>query len=185
MTVIRLSPSGPPIQNDEGGPANPVGPGFPVRLAEVTSSLDVAGLPTGTFNPIQNTTPATIVAALSKPAPNKRYKVNCSFELSNNSDGDSIATIRVEASYDEQANWNVLSSHSHTIRGFAGPPVSNQTRLVTANVPMTLGSLLDTPIPANAPEIAVRITAGVDGGVVATTTGGTNGTFWLSLAELL
>lgn len=185
MVAIRLSPSGAPIGNAEGGQANPVTPGLMVRLAELTSPLDVGFLSTSGQTVLQDPTPAPLIVAIPNPDPNKRYKVNTSFELDNQSTAISTITVEVEASYDNQSSWNVLSSHAHLINGFSGPPSSNQTRLVTGNVPMTLGSGLATPLPANAPEIAVRITAGNSAGQVATTTGGTNGTFWVSLVELL
>lgn len=182
--VIRLSPSGAPITNDEGGQSQP-GPGFQLRLAETLSQLNVVGLPTGSQNVFQDPTPADIVVALANPDPNLRYKANCHLELENNTDGDSIVTLEIEASYDGQTNWNVISSVEHTIKGVGTTPAFGQSRLVAVDLPMTLGSALQTAMPANAPEIALRVTGGVNGGIVATNTGGADGNFFLSLAELL
>lgn len=184
MTAIRLSPSGAPIGNAEGGQANPVTPGLMVRLTELTQPLNVFTL-TNVQQVLQNPTPQDLILGIPNPDPNKRYKVNASFELDNDSDSDGTVTVQIEASYDNRVSWNVLSVHDHLINGFSGPPVSNQTRLVTGNVPMTLGSGLATPLPAGIAQIDVRVTVSATGGTIVTTTGGTNGTFWFSLAELL
>ncbi len=178
--TLRIPNSGAPVKNSLGGNAVP-GDGMQLRLAENQSSQDVIMVTTG-FAPVLDTQATPIVVTLPSPSPLRRYKVNCHFELENSSaDTSGDALVGLEVSYDGGSTWDSirLAQNEHSMP-------FGVDRLVGIDLVMTPGEDLKVPVPANAPSMSVRAVVAADAdGLMRTTHGGNQGTFWLSLAELL
>lgn len=182
--TIRLSPSGAPLTNDDGGPADP-GEGFILRRFSRARQIEAKNVPTVGSTLLTYADTSEVVLALATPATNKRYALNCRFQAENNSDTSGILTIAPEVSYDNQVVWTPLSSHEHEMKAFGTTPVVNSARLVSADIEDTLGSALAVPVPAAAPEIAIRFRLSADAGVINTLDGGAGGSLWAQLVESL
>lgn len=182
MSVLRLSPSGPPISNDSGGQADP-GNGFQLRLDEAAGSTTMAAL-TDVYQEITGTAGALLRVRLQKPSPNKRYKFNFHCDVDQVTGAASTVQFQVQASYDAEMTWAaILGENTHQL-------LADEERRAGIDIPMQLGSALgfpiNVPIPATSPRLTIRVMAkaGVTG-TVQIPNGGDSGTIWLSLAELL
>lgn len=175
--VIRLSPSGPPLRGDNGGMAEP-GTGFQLRLDEAQGSTAMGALTTS-FQPLTDLGGTPLEVKLESPAPNKRYKFNSHFEVTALSPNDASVSVRAMVSYDGGATRANLGENVWQLR--TGTAIR-----AGIDIAMALGSELDVPVPAGAPEISILIEAKTgqnNEGQVPN--GGKKGTIWLSLAELL
>lgn len=85
MQPIRYSPSGPVIQNLEGGEAIP-GEGFRLRLINKTQEMTALAFDTALQN-IPVSGGGDLFLTLPNPAPNKRYKVRCIAQIETFDDG--------------------------------------------------------------------------------------------------
>lgn len=179
--IIRLSPSGPPITNDEGGLAEP-GPGLQLRLSETNCSTGMAAL-TDAYQTVVDLAGDPVEVSLDLPDPNKRYKVNFHCDVDQVTGAESTVQLKLIAAYDGSTFSHQLGENTHMVQ-------SNVERSVAIDVAMVLGSELGfpvlAPLPAASPSIKVRVQAkaGVTG-TVQIPSGGSSGNIWLSLAEML
>lgn len=179
--IMRLSPSGPPITNPEGAGAEP-GEGFQLRLAEAAGSTAMAAL-TDVYQDITDIGGAPFEVALPSPDPNRRYKVNFHADFLEVAAANQSFLIRLMAAYDGATFSNQLGENDHGI-------LASSSRRAGIDIAMTLGSQLGfpavLPLPAGSVSLNVRVQARVlNTGTVQIPNGLTNGTIWLSLAELL
>jgi hypothetical protein len=146
--LIRLSPSGPPIANESGGTAD-VGPGFPLRMVEGTTVVNG-----GVWTPSQNyeckidpftPDPPYLRPTLTNPSPDRQYRVTGAVDIINTGAGTATVTATIEVSYDDAATWNTLVIQESTIN-------QSQAKHVRIDQPLTLGSALNEPVPAVAPD---------------------------------
>lgn len=183
--LIRLSPSGPPIANSDGGTAE-VGEGFLLRMSEGTTIID-SGL--GSWTPAQNyevkADPATATAPflrpeLANPSPNRRYRVTGAVDLENTGLGTATITSTLEVSYDSGATWDTLVIQESEI-------LFEQTKHVRIDQPLTLGSALNEPITDPPPaSLMVRLLMRSNiATVLFKAEGGTSGAAFLQLTEHL
>lgn len=182
LGVLRLSPSGPPVTNAEGGDAIP-GPGMQLRLAEAAGSTTMAAF-TASYQNIVDADGDPFEVELSAPVANLRYRFNFHCDVDEPTGNADAVQFRVVASYDDGATFtNVWAENSHAL-------LANLERHCAIDVPITLGSALGattpTPIPANTPNVKVRVQGkATTNGRAQIPNGGQSGTIWLSLAELL
>lgn len=181
MPVIRLSPSGPPIENSDGGQAEP-GPGFQLRLDEAGGSTGMAALGTS-FVDVTDLAGNPYEVELDNPSPAKRYKFN--FHCEAQSVGAlSNLELQMTLSYNGGA-FVALGDNER-------PVLAGQTTVANIDMPMTLGADIENPstgvlpVPAGATSMRVRVQARSSvGAAIQIGNGGTSGTILLSLAELL
>jgi hypothetical protein len=181
LGVIRLSPSGPPITNEGGGQAEP-GPGFQLRLSEAAGSTAMAAL-TDAYQNVLNIAGDPYEVELTAPDPAKRYKVNFHCDVDQVTSADSAVQFRLMAAYDGSTFDKQLGENTHQL-------LADSERRAGIDVAMILGSSLGfpllAPLPAAAPSIKVRVQAKATAtGTVQIPNGGSSGSIWLSLAELL
>jgi len=152
--LIRLSPSGPPIANAQGGTAE-VGVGFMLRLAEGTTSVDFF-----TMNAAQQYElkfdPTTALAPflrprLELPSQTRRYRITGAVDMFNNNVATATLTSRLWVSYDEALTWNQVAFVESLIE-------TANRKHCRIDLPLTLGSDLATPVPADAPSITAKMT---------------------------
>lgn len=182
MPVIRLSPSGPPITNEEGGGAEP-GPGFQLRLDEDGGSTGMAALGTS-FVDITDLAGNPIEVELDNPSPDKRYKVNFHCEAQNVGGAPSNLELQLMLSYNGGA-FVALGDNERAV-------LTGQTTAAVIDMPMVLGSAIQNPstgplpVPAGATSMRIRCQARSSvAAAIQIPNGGTSGTILLSLAELL
>lgn len=171
MTVIRLSPSGPDILNDDGGPFDP-GDGAMLRLAEITT----AGSQALTDTPVEiNATNLRVgVAGVNDDL---RYRFECDVPLRNNGSTDTEATLDLQVSYDGGTGWTTLKSGTYTIQ--ANSQIS--ARVINPN---TRANLLPS-YPATTPaSLFTRVLGSIANAAatVSTNTGLTNNQY-IALSE--
>lgn len=181
MSVIRLSPSGPAITNEEGGMAEP-GPGFQLRLSEAAGSTAMAALTTA-YAAVTDIDGDPFEVELLSPTADHRYKANFHCDVDQITGAEVTVSLRLIAAYDGVTFDKVLAENTHTLP-------SNVERTVAIDVPITLGGELGAttpaPIPAATPSIKIRAFAKTSVNATAQIqNGGQSGTIWLSLAEML
>lgn len=114
---LRLSPSGPIIQNAEGGGFAP-GSGAQMRLAE-----NIQGISVTFVNLTYNTMGATPVT-LTNPDPNKRYRFEASLCINAGATSAGSCKLQGQVSYDGGTVWHDLPTPDD--------------KLITANAVATL-----------------------------------------------
>lgn len=183
--LIRLSPSGPPIANSEGGIAD-VGPGFTLRVSEGTTTVDTGF---GTWTPATDVElkydPATAVPpflrpGLATPSASRRYRVTGALDIQNANVGTATITSRIDVSYDAGTTWATMTTQESRIN-------TGQIKHVRIDQPLTLGSLLANPVTDPAPaSITVRLVMQSSiADVSFMAPGGTSGAAFLQLIEAL
>lgn len=182
--VLRLSPSGPPIVNDDGGQAVP-GDGMQLRLAEAVASTAMAAF-TNTFQDVVGTGSTfpgvPVQVLLLAPDPARKYKVNFHVDVVEPTGNADAVQFQLLASYDGGATFPAtLQANSHAL-------LANMERTCCLDVGLILGSQLGFPVvsamPAGSPSIIVKVQG------KASTSGraqipGNNMCIYLGLAELL
>lgn len=183
MTRLRISPSGPFVENDEGGVADP-GNGFQLRLDEAGGSTGMAALGTS-FVDVTDLAGNPFVVSLDLPDPNKRYKFNFHCEAANVGVADSDLELQLLVSYDG-VNYVTLGDNERQV-------LVGQTTEASIDMPMVLGAdIVSTstglaqPVPDGAPSISFKVAARSSvAAAIQIPQGGNRGTILLSLAELL
>lgn len=166
---LRLSPSGPPLENDNGGDGIP-GSGFQLRFVDNAVSTAAVVL-SGTMAPLTESGPTPFSLALSAPSPNRKYVFEYSTTLSQTSNVSAQWRLACSYSYDG-TNWDILSSGQwFTVfqRGSAdlGSIQVYFRQLLTLGSALPGGGVPANPIPANLfarPEAAVSTGTGIVAG---------------------
>jgi len=160
---LRLSPSGPVVENTNGGPFEP-GPGAMLRLAEGTTTIG------GTL--VVPTVPATIgtalgggtvlVAQLDKPDPNLRYRATVLLDVLNTAtNATSDVQLFIDTSVDGGATWVEEVANAHYVGAGTGSSEDLRCpRQVRCDMTMRLGSALAGPVGAASPSLRVRARIG-------------------------
>lgn len=193
---IRLSPSGPPIGNAEGGPLS-FGPGARLRLAEaVTPMSGNLILPTtpDVIGPAGFGDPATTFLAIQNPRAEYFYRAELSLDLQNlATNGGGEVILFLDISRDDGVTWENRVKNSHVVMSGSqgGANADNHAMSCQIWMPRTSGAALalvtdGTPslrLRARAqaaignPNVVVYSPSSV-GGIV-----GLSGTIHLSLEE--
>jgi hypothetical protein len=168
---IRISPSGPFLQNDEGGFAVP-GPGFQLRLAEKKATC--GGSITFVASELGS---EALRVTLPDCSPDLNYKASAQINTWEQTNGSPVTlTFSIQRSVDAGATWTTVKSDVFLANA------SDQSMMAVVNAELALGSAawgLTTP----GQEVIVRaiVKTGVDGDVA------TMPTFqgFISFAELL
>ena len=177
MTIVRLSPSGPEIENPYDGPLD-IGPGAFLRVAEQQGS-GTAVLCTASPQPYPLTASSTpnLQVSLANPKAEYGYLVECQIdgEHAGTSTGESVQMDLV-ASFDSFATpGTVVASVVHSL----GPET---WRSCPANRSLQRGDVFAGGIPDGTAELAVRLEfSGGTGISLASGTGA--GAAWLRLVE--
>jgi len=141
---LRIAPSGPFLENDEGGFAVP-GPGFQIRLDEQKATC--GGTITNTATELGS---GSLRAGLTACSPNLNYKASCQINTWEQVDGaNTVVTMRIERSLDAGATWASVSTDVFGV--FA----SDTGRMSVCNVEMQLGSE-DWAIAAEGTDMLIR-----------------------------
>lgn len=200
MTIIRLSPSGPPITNSGGGPLE-FGPGARLRLEEAVSTMggsqaiptdapEFAVISPGGFTPAGDD---PIVLTLNNPKEGLRYRANLALDISSNSTNtEGEIVLYLDTSVDGGTTWTNQAKNVHST-----PININETadqhgfRPVQVWLPLTLGSDLgvDESVPSPSLKLRARAQQTIDAGMqvnsepTATGVSGMNGTIHIELEE--
>jgi len=175
MTDIRLSPSGPKITNDNGGPLTP-GPGMQLRLNEATTTIGThSAITTETDIGNDPTAPPPLTAELASPNAAYNYRAEIHVDCEPDS-GATQAQLRVYAAYDDPPTawtqigetWNAISG---TVSGGARPCKG-------------LALMQQLAIPDAAPKITVKATVSATGAGVFLSSIGGAGSAHIQLVEL-
>ena len=148
MMNMRLSPSGPVLGEIPGNPFQ----GMQLRLAENVAALAPNAVST-TYGPLDDGAAVILQAVLPEPQPDRRYKVSAHFMAETVSGTTGTLDAQLEGSYDGATWWTLAGNSVQT-------EADNESLTVTVDFPMTLGSLLPTPVPAleaDRPNLRVRI----------------------------
>ena len=146
--VIRIAPSGAPVENPEGGEALP-GEGFPLRLAEAAFTLNDQPVPDA-YAALEEDGGAACVVSLDNPSPLKRYRFYGKWEVDSLAGGLVLISTRIMIGYDFGVPVAVDSNDLQL--GDA------QSRACWLLVPPTLGSVIPgAPVPAAATSMQLYI----------------------------
>jgi len=136
MTQIRLSPSGPVIQNLNGSSLAVTGPGLQLRLAE-------ASTPIGTHGPVSSTpvdigqTPGgdPLIAELASPTAGYFYRAEVHVDVENAIAGLTRGEVTIQASYDAGATWNPVSTTGFEVQEGGYRPTRAFLKMTTLDIP--------------------------------------------------
>lgn len=149
--VLRYSPSGGIVQNDEGAPLAP-GNGMLLRLAEtytpIGGTLQITTTPQTLGTVLDGGT--VLVETLADPSPDLRYRASLSIDVGNShtsTPGDVV--LFIDSSVDG-VSWVNQVNNAHAVGPNDG---SMHCRL---DMTMRLGSDLTGGMPAAAPSLRVR-----------------------------
>ncbi len=188
---LRLSPSGPVVDNDAGGPFAP-GPGCRVRLVQgqCTVSADTP-IPTiaAAIGPIVGVTALTPV--LDAPNVALRYRASVRCDVSNPATVQGTVTLYLDTSTDA-SSWTNVATNEHIVSGGGLP--HNGAREISLDLLLTAGAALGVTSSPASPNLYVRarISAPVTGGAnlnlflnSANTGSNSAGTILIELEETL
>jgi hypothetical protein len=176
--ALRLSPSGPDIQNPGGALFEP-GAGARLRLAEATTTVgsttnvittipQVLGVELAAAPVLGN---APMVASLLLPDEAKNYRATlCCDVMSDLTNADLTVTLTVQTSPD-QITWTDLVSNEHTLGFNATATPSGGARSVRLDAVLRSGTAFN--VTDGDAQLAVRglVSASAAGGQVAHPTG--------------
>jgi len=166
MTTLRLSPSGPDVENSDGGPFDP-GSGARLRLNE---ALTTVGSTTGAITTIaqvigQNLSatpvPSDLPMSTSLATPKEDLKYRAELEcdvMSSDTNTDILVTLTIQTSPDGTA-WTDLVSNEHTI-GFSGNNAAGGARMCKLVATLRRGDLFN--VTDGDAQLAVRGTIKAD-----------------------
>jgi len=131
MVTLRVSPSGPDVLNDAGGPFSP-GTGARLRLAQRTTQI---GPTTNTIDTTERVigselaadpNATQLVVQLADPDPKLNYIASVKLDVFNTLDDTVInITLKLEASRDGGTTWVQLNNNEHgvapAVTGAASP----------------------------------------------------------------
>lgn len=170
--IIRLSPSGPDVENSDGGGFDP-GNGARLRLSEATTTV---GTTTGVITTIAKVigvncsaapvpTDFPMTASLTLPAENKRYRAELECDvMSTLTNANILVTLTLQTSPDG-TTWTDYVHNEHTI-GFANNNTAGGARNVKLIAPMVLGSSFNVTDGQASLQVRGTIKADVAGAFV-------------------
>jgi len=194
MTAIRLSPSGPVIENLDGGPLVP-GTGMRVRLAEtqfaMTGSLSVPLSP-DTVGPAGFGASSQATLTLLEPNADLYYRASVELDVLNtstNTDGEVV--LFLDTSVDGGTTWSNVSKTMHVAAQAFSAPRNGAVRC-SCRLLLTKGSSLGVDDSHNdsiklraRAQLAVGIAANnlVNSAATSGSVTGLSGSVYLSLEE--
>lgn len=178
MVNVRVSPSGPDLENSGGAPFDP-GAGARLRLAEAVSTVGstsnvittvaqvigvaLSAAPTPEFGPM--------VTSLTLPSATKNYRAELSCDvMSDLTNADLKVTLGIQVSPDE-VTWTDLVSNEHTLGFNAADTDGGGARSMKLVATLRPGTLFD--VTNGDAKLAVRgtIKASAEGAQLAHATG--------------
>lgn len=154
---IRLSPSGPFIENGGGGTFAP-GDGARIRLVQGSCTVSsVTQIPTVT--PAVIGAPGlgltSIIQHLDNPQPGRKYRATIHCDLANQATTDGVVTLFLDTSTDG-ATWTEAASNVHNVMGGAQLDERNGSRSARCDLLLTDGASLGVTSSPPSPALYVR-----------------------------
>jgi hypothetical protein len=159
--VLRLSPSGPPLENSGGAPIM-LGPGARLRMVDTATPLGVVNdnseIPTlaavVTFDGFGGSPASPVLLNLPKPNPALYYRAQVQVDVIATTDDDATVQVFLDVNLDPTSSvWTNVASNTHKVRGVSS--LANGTSQVSLSMNKTLGSALG--ITAETANLAWRV----------------------------
>lgn len=153
---IRYSPSGPIIENGDGGQAVP-GEGFTLRIVD---ALATAGSLTfsGTMQAIPKSGPETFALGLANPKAGLRYHAECLVPVANTDSASAVVELGSQWRVDGGAWGQLAPAQRFELKNVTA---SGQSNLMLFRSLLTLGSALPSPVLVSSVLLEVQFTARV------------------------
>lgn len=165
---IRLSPSGPNLNNAGGAPFAP-GPGARLRLVEAQTTITgTLTIPTAPTTIAQQLGLTTFFLQLTQPDPNLEYRADILLDVVNPTTNVSAQVELYLDTSTDGATWLEVASNAHVV-GFSG------ARQIRLDKKLTAGSAIGVGVGQPNLYVRARIGASINGGVVVVSTPGTPG----------
>ncbi len=160
---LRLSPSGPVVQNQDGGTFDP-GEGARIRLVQgnctVSATTQIPTTP-ATGAVIGPTFGSTVLNQhLDNPQPGRQYRASICCDLANQATTDGTVTLFLDTSVDGTA-WTEAASNQHNVAGGGLADFRNGSRHARLDLVLTAGSALG--VTSNPPSAALYVRARIFG----------------------
>lgn len=192
--ALRISPSGPIVQNGSGGQFKPSN-GARLRLVEATTTVSGTSVIPTAPTPISSSlgTLPGLTVALSKPDKNLSYRARIECDVVNPSTNVvGEVELYIETSTDGGVTWVEQSSNTHVANSTEVAPAVPTGRAIALTLPLTPGVGLGLTGTEQTLVVRAKIGASSGGGVLvlssAATPGGdlkSQGTILLQLEECL
>lgn len=160
---IRLSPSGPVVENSSGGPFEP-GDGAMLRLSEGMTTIggSLRILTTAQTIGTQLGGGTVLVATLANPKTNLRYRATVLLDVENTTTNSSAdVQIFIDTSIDGGTTWVEEVANAHYVGAGSGVDGTIRTpRQVRCDMTLRLGSALLSTMTATSPSLKVRARIG-------------------------
>lgn len=175
LPMLRLPPDGPPLGEVPGNAFT----GYKLRTSEAVDSVLAMPVTTG-YAPITDLDGVAVAVALVTPSRTRRYSVRCHFGATTVTDSAGRLDVELQATYDG-TTWFTAGGNSISCEA------ASENIAAYADMPMTLGSALGTPVPDPAPTligVRVRVRASADSIFTIPTATGFGNRALLTLSEL-
>jgi len=160
---IRISPSGPVVENSSGGPFEP-GTGAMLRLSEGTTTIggSLRILTTAQTIGTQLGGGTVLVATLDAPNPNLRYRATLLLDVQNTTTNASAEVqLFIDTSIDGGTTWVEEVANAHAVGQATGAALLGpETKQVRLDMTLRLGSALQSDMLATSPSLKVRARIG-------------------------
>ena len=183
FNAVRLSPSGPVIENEDGGTMQP-GPGFQLRLDEGSTTIVSATLTASADSEMKqdpsDANPPFLRPQLDNPDQNRRYRITGAFDLTNSGVGSATCAVSLEMSFDGGTNWTQVALNEQVIP-------SDAVKHCRIDQTLTLGSVLGMPAQLDDVRCRLLVNPGAATNVsfVSGPSSGGDGSAFLQLVEAL
>lgn len=167
---IRVSPSGPFIENSSNAPLE-FGPGAMLRLVEaqgiVAGTIAVSSVPLEIASSLGGT---DFRLALTAPNPGKAYRATIACDVRNTTTS-TAATVELylQSSVDNGATWTTQASNEHTINAVGIAASSVQARHIRLDLTLTDGGNISVTSSPQTAGIIFRALIGTASGGPADT----------------
>lgn len=156
---IRISPSGPVVENSSGGPFEP-GTGAMLRLSEGTTTIggSLRILTTAQTIGTQLGGGTVLVATLDAPNPALRYRATVLLDVQNTSTNSSAEVqLFLDTSIDGGTTWVEEVANAHSIGQAGGAALLGpETKQIRLDMTLRLGSALGSDMTTVSPSLKVR-----------------------------
>lgn len=162
---IRVSPSGPFIENSANAPLE-FGPGAMLRLVEaqgiVAGTIAVSSVPLEVASSLGGN---DFRLTLTAPNPGKAYRATVTCDVVNTTTSTSATVeLYLQSSVDGGANWHTQASNTHKVNGVGSATGNPAARNIRLDLVLTDGGSLDITSLPQTPSILFRAMIGTASG---------------------